>query len=116
MRWGVVLIGLLLLGCAATSRPLQLISGAGPIYPPHAREAGLEGKVTISYDVSRDGQVINAQVIASHPADVFDAAALVAVRSWKFNAPVENRVTVEAINRHSTVEFRLGDTSNYDNY
>ena len=64
------------------SRPLQLVSGSAPIYPAELKSRGTEGEVTVQYDVTAQGEVINVRVIASDPPGLFDDAALVAVRTW----------------------------------
>lgn len=108
------LVVALLAGCAATDRPLQLIAGAGQLYPPAALEQGIEGFVTVRYDVDIAGQVVAAEVVDSVPAGVFDQAALDAVRSWRFNPPVTNGVKQPAQGLESTLTFKLGGTDAYD--
>ena len=103
-------------GCAASNRPLQLISGAGPVYPAEARAQGIEGSVQVRYDVSVDGRVTGAEVISSSPPGVFDDAAVAAVRSWRFNAPVRDGQPVAATGLVSTVEFKLAGGSAYDGF
>ena len=103
-------------GCAGGNRPLQLLSGAGPIYPADARAKGIEGYVVVQYDVSVEGLVTNAVVVEAEPVNVFDRAALDAVKSWRFNAPRLNGAAQPALNRRSTVTFALGDTGKYDGY
>ena len=113
------LVTLLLLqsgGCASANRPLQLVSGQGPVYPSASRADGVEGSVTVRYDVSTDGVVENARIVASDPPGVFDEAALAAIRSWRFNAPVVDGQREPARNRESTLTFRLGSTDEYDGY
>ena len=112
----IALTALLLSACAASNRPLQLLSGQGPVYPAAAKSQGIEGVVVIRYDVSVEGMVINASVVSSEPTAVFDSAALAAVRSWRFNAPVVEGSKQPARNRESSVEFRLSGADSYDNY
>jgi periplasmic protein TonB len=107
---------LLLTACAANNRPLQLISGEGPRYPQQAREQGIEGEVTVAYEVDSSGRVLNTRVVSSRPAGLFDEAALAAVRSWRFNAPIIDGVVQQTTQRQSTVTFRLGGTREYDTY
>jgi protein TonB len=106
----------LLSGCVGDQRPLQLISGAGPIYPPQAKAQGLQGDVVVRYNVTAQGMVVDAEVISSEPPGVFDAAALDAVNSWRFNAPVIDGVSQPSPGRQSTVSFRLGGADRYDDY
>ena len=70
------------------SRPLQLVSGSAPIYPEELKSRGTEGEVTVQYDVTAQGEVINVRVIASDPPGLFDDAALVAVRTWVFRPQI----------------------------
>jgi TonB family protein len=116
VRVSSVLLLLLLTACASNSRPLQLLNGQGPIYPPDAKAAGLEGKVVIRYDVNVEGRVVNARVFEAVPPGIFDEAALNAVTSWRFNAPIVNGQVRSALNRESTVAFRLDGGDAYSRY
>lgn len=100
-------------GCSATSRPLQLLGSADLQYPAEARAAGVEGVVRVRYDVTENGTVVNAKVEASEPVGVFDAAALAVVQSWRFRPAVEQGNFVAARDRVSEVRFQLGDTDRY---
>jgi periplasmic protein TonB len=112
----LVLTVVLLAGCAAQDRPLQLLSGAGPVYPSEARAEGVEGHVVVRYDVDDQGRVLNARVVESSPGGVFDEAAVRAVSSWRFR-PLEQageRRSVDGL--HSRVEFRLKGGESYADY
>lgn len=116
MKMPVILLVAALLGCASADRPLQLLAGEGPRYPSQARADGIEGEVVVGYDVTAAGQVANAFVISAQPAGLFDAAALQAVRSWQFKAPVVAGVSQAVQGLQSTVMFRLGQADEYDKY
>ena len=115
-RWIYCVSLLLLVGCASQNRPAQLVSGAGPIYPEVAKAQGLEGFVTVAYDISVEGQVINLVVIESKPSGLFDAAALAAVASWRFNPRIESGQRVAATGKQSTVTFKLSGADAYEQY
>ena len=102
-----------LAGCASLSRPPQFIGGTDLVYPAEARANGVEGRVVVRYDVTAAGNVANAVVVESEPPGVFDAAALTAVRSWRFRPMVDRGEIVSAPARISELEFRLG-ASDYD--
>lgn len=109
-RFAVRLLGLALVaGCASGPRPLQLLAGADPVYPAAARAAGVEGQVTVSYDVTAAGRVTNAMVLAAEPSGVFEEAALATVRSWRFRPATERGVPVAAPRQASVLRFRVGD-------
>jgi protein TonB len=117
-RWLAVLLAAALLGACASggNRPLQLLSGSGPIYPEAAKSAGIEGEVTVQYDITTTGDVTNARVLNADPPDVFDAAALAAVQSWKYRPLQIDGVVREATAVTSTVRFRLGAGDEYRDY
>lgn len=113
---GLLIVAVLILsGCAGSqNRPMQLLSGAGPIYPADARAAGVQGDVVVRYDVSTTGQVINARIESADPPGVFDQAALAAVRSWRYNPQIRSGEAQAVENILSTVRFRLDDGDRYD--
>ena len=117
MRRTIVSIGwwvavLSLAACAAQNRPLQLVAGSGPIFPAGV---DVEGWVEVRYDVTASGEVTNITVIDAQPQGVFDAAAIAAVRTWRFNAPLVEGVPQPAPGRVSRLDFRVGSTQ-YDDY
>ena len=103
----------LLPGCATAERPLQFLAGATLVYPPAAKAQGIEGSVTVRYDVTADGAVANARVVSAAPAGVFDEAALTAIRQWRFRAAVARGVAVPMRDRVSTLRFTLGEGHDY---
>ena len=104
----------LLVGCAGAYRPLQFIGGKDLLYPPQAKAAGIEGRVLVRYDVTIKGRVANARIESAAPAGYFEAAALDAVRSWRFRPLLERGKPAAAPNRVSEVAFKLGDDGRYD--
>ena len=55
-----------------------------PEYPALARKRGWEGRVLLAVDVSADGTVQAARLQTGSGHDLFDEAALGAVRKWRF--------------------------------
>ena len=108
----LMLVALLaMLGGCATSgdRPLQLIKGADPAYPPAARQQGVQGFVKLIYRVSVEGVVENVRVLDSQPPGVFDGVAVDAVQRWRYNAPKRGGQPVAADSVTTTMEFKLAD-------
>lgn len=112
----LILLAVLLAGCATADRPVQLVSGTAAIYPGQAKAEGIEGQVEIAYGVTVDGRVVGAHVVAAEPAGVFDDAALTAVRQWRFNAPVRDGVAQPVERLTSTIRFRLSGSERYERY
>lgn len=77
-----------------------------PQYPRVASRRGIEGVVTVSFTITKDGQVRDPIVISAKPENIFDSAALKAILKWKFKPkvvdgqPVERQATQE-------IEFKL---------
>lgn len=107
---------LLLAGCAAGNRPMQLASGAGAVYPPNARAAGVEGYVVVRYDVDTEGRVSNVRVVESSPPGVFEESAVQAVSRWRFN-PATRRGEPQAVEGMvSRLDFALEGAEEYEEY
>ena len=95
---------------AATTAPeegdsLTAIIEVTPEYPANAQNQGLEGFVELSFSVSPFGIVENPVVTSSEPANVFDAAALAAVRQWRYLTDQDR--APQALSER--IEFKLGD-------
>ena len=105
-------IALAVVGCASTSRPPELVSAGGVVYPVEAKDKKVEGYVRVAYDVSADGSVTNVRVVDSDPPGVFDEAAVAAVRGWRFHPAIHDGkpVVKELVSR---VSFKLGESESY---
>ena len=62
------------------------VNKVNPVYPVDAREAGLDGVVSVASLVCEHGRAVEARVIESIP--MLDRAALDAVRQWEFRPPL----------------------------
>jgi protein TonB len=65
----------------------RLPIGDAPVYPEAARKAGVQGTVWMRVHVLADGSVGEASVLAPL-APALDAAALEAVKHWRYTPPV----------------------------
>jgi protein TonB len=84
-------------------REPKKIQDVKPVYPADALAAGAEGTVIIEAVIARDGSVVDARVLRS--VTLLDAAALGAVRQWRFTPTLLNGVPVEVVMTVS-VQFR----------
>lgn len=104
---GLVLLWLGLFGCVTPNRPPMLLVAEGPVYPEFAAVQRLEGFVTVAYDITVSGNVVNVRVINSEPVGVFDNAAIEAVRDWQFLPMQRSGTPVPAERQISTLTFKL---------
>ena len=69
---------------ARVSRP-SVVTRVSPAYPVRARMAGLEGYVTVEFNIKGNGRVGEVRVIDSSPKRVFDNEARKTIRKWRFD-------------------------------
>jgi protein TonB len=97
------------LGAGVSDSDSVPVVRVNPQYPPRAAERGLEGWVELSFIISATGTVQDAEVTNSHPRNVFDRAALRAVRRWKYNPKIADGKPVERHGITVRLEFTLPD-------
>lgn len=78
-----------------------------PVYPEIARQAGLEGRVTVRVRVGRDGRVKEASIVRSDNG-AFDDSALAAARQWTFTPGIQAGQPVEV---WMTIPIRFRQTA-----
>ncbi len=80
-----------------------------PVYPESARKRGVEGWVELAFTVMPNGTVEDVEVRNASPADVFDDAAIRAIRGWRFE-PVERNG--ERVSQRAMVRLRFAQSPN----
>jgi TonB family protein len=80
-----------------------------PVYPESARKRGIEGWVELAFTVMPNGTVEDVEVRNASPADVFDDAAVRAIRGWRFE-PVERNG--ERVSQRAMVRLRFAQSPN----
>jgi protein TonB len=80
------------------------LSGNLPVYPSLARLSHIAGVVLLECTIDVDGHVRDVRVLKGHP--LFDAAALEAVRTWRYTPTRLNGRPV-AVLMTVTVNFTL---------
>ena len=73
--------------------PPRVLSQVQPVYPEDARRAGLESHLVLFVVVSAEGRVSSVEV-ASTGGEVFDDAAIAAVKQWVFEPATKGGVPV----------------------
>src|SRR5688572_5642922 len=77
-----------------------------PEFPAEAFDKGLSGLVIVSYTVDVDGKTQDIRVESSDPPEVFDKAAMNAVRRWRYEPATIDGVPAES-QMKLTIRFKL---------
>ena len=85
--------------------PAKIVN-AGPIYPPEARDARVQGVVILEATISRTGEVSDVEVLRSVP--LLDEAAVAAVRQWRYEPTLVDGEPVSIL-MTLTINFQLRD-------
>ncbi len=90
-------------GITRAARPIEPVL---PEYPPLALALAIEGWVKVGFVISAEGDVTDAWVIENHPSDVFDEAALEAIRNTAFLPTIKYGKAIEQ-KATQTLEFTV---------
>jgi bla regulator protein blaR1 len=88
--------------------PPRVIESFFPEYPVEAKEKRIEGKVLLKFIVSKDGTVLEPQVVSDKLPGIFDKAALDAVAKYKLKPAIKNGEDVNCFVR-MTIAFELDE-------
>jgi protein TonB len=77
-----------------------------PRYPRKAARRNIEGVVTVTFIITKDGRVRDPKVVKATPEGVFENAALKAILKWKFKPKQVNGQAIERIATQE-IEFKL---------
>jgi len=72
---------------------VNLVTQVKPVYPPEAKQAGVQGTVELQAVIGKDGRVQDIKVLSGHP--LLAAAALDAVKNWVYRPTLLNGEPVE---------------------
>jgi protein TonB len=97
------------LSAAASDTDIVPIVRVNPQYPLRAAERGIEGWVEVQFTISRTGTVKDAAILNAKPQNIFNRAALKAIRKWKYNPKIEDGEAVERPGVKVRLTFQLQD-------
>lgn len=106
LDFGIAAAGDGVFDIADIDQPPRPVVQPPPMYPPAARQAGLEGRVDVEFIVLADGTVTDVQVLESRPGAMFVSSAVSAVRQWRFE-PARLRGEPVPVRVRVPLEFRL---------
>jgi len=82
---------------AEVDQPPRILRSIEPLYPFAAKRKNIEGSVTLRFVVTKDGDVLEPEVVESEPPEVFDSSALKAIARFKFKPAVKDGRPVDCI-------------------
>lgn len=74
-------------------------------YPQDLLGSGVNGEVSLGFDIGTDGVPHNAKVLKSSPSGVFDALALASLQRWYFEPQGDATNTTVSLHGTVTVNF-----------
>lgn len=87
----------------------QILSKVPPIYPPEARQAGIQGAVVLHAVIGKDGTIRSLKLV-SGPDELLEKAAWTAVSQWIYKPFLLNGNPVD-VETTITVNFSLGNSA-----
>jgi TonB family protein len=86
----------------------NLIHEVRPDYPEAARQAGIEGTISLEAIIGKDGTVVNHRVLNTLADPSLAKAASQAVKQWLYQPTLLNGEPIEVVTT-ITINFRLSD-------
>lgn len=78
-----------------------------PIYPPLAKQEGIEGWCQVSYTVTETGAMSDIFIVDADPPNVFDYACIQAAEQFKYEPRLRNGVPIAIPNVQYVFRFNL---------
>lgn len=107
MVGGMQLAGGFEVGAPASDTEALPLVRIEPRYPSVARARGIEGWVTVLFNVDTTGGVEDSRVKSAQPRGVFDTAALRAVEKWKYRPKIVDGRPVPRRDIEVTLKFEI---------
>lgn len=82
-----------------------------PSYPRRALVRGIEGRVTVGFDVNASGETENISVAEAEPSGYFEKAAMKAVAKFRYMPLAQQDEPVDRKDMMHTFHFSIPDTS-----
>lgn len=88
------------------SKGVVVLERTQPEYPERALKRRIEGRVTMEFIIKPNGEITKLTIVSAEPGDIFNEAALTAIKKWKFKQKIVNGMAVEQ-RALQTLSFKL---------
>ncbi|MBV1909875.1 MAG: TonB family protein [Kangiellaceae bacterium] len=78
-----------------------------PNYPRVAATKGIEGFVTLTFDITKLGTTENIKIVEAQPRGVFNKEAKRALRKWRYQPKMEGNTALSQPSQRITLQFNL---------
>jgi TonB family protein len=85
-------------------RDEMVVKSVSPEYPAKAQRRQVEGYVDLHFTANEAGEVVDVTVVKAEPADMFEDAAVRALKRWKFKPLV---IDGEAVSQRLALRMRF---------
>ncbi len=94
-RFNGTLLSGLKMGAGSVSTNVIPLVRIPPRYPMRAANRRIEGWVKVEFTITETGTVKDAKVVEAQPENIFNRAALQAIRKWKFKEKIIDGQAIE---------------------
>ena len=91
-------------------RDAQPLVRIPPRYPERALSRGVEGWVLVQFNVTPEGEVVNAEIIDGEPKGMFDRSAIRAVENWKYQPKIVDGKPAPRFGVQTVFTFKLDES------
>ncbi len=91
-------------GATAGATPVAQIP---PQFPRELAQQGVEGWVKLRFMINEKGEPFNVMVIDAKPKNVFNQAAVNAIKKWRYRPAVNDGVAVISAAQEIVLDFKL---------
>ncbi|MGF1762901.1 energy transducer TonB [Aliivibrio kagoshimensis] len=78
-----------------------------PKYPPRALKRGMQGYVTLAFNIDEQGRTQDITVVEVEPSQIFVRSAIRALKKTKYQPKLVNGKAVKQLNQKKKFEFKI---------
>ncbi len=80
-----------------------------PRYPQRALQRRIQGYVVLQFNIDKNGNPVDIQVVDAKPQHVFEREAIRGLKRWKYRPKKVDGKTVAQIGQRTRIEFKIAN-------